>query len=224
MRKRIFLCGLMLVFVFHFSFGQITLDFQSRSHFNLQVNGHLINQYPCERLVFDAVLTDGKCNLKTTLASGEIFEQNLSVKDGFKLDYQLGKDKKDKWKWMLMGETIIQLDTAAINQIPSLGPVYAGSRKCNAPVPSEQMEKWIEELKDIHRTEERLSKLKNATANSCLQVEQVLVLLSQIELEDDRLSLLNFWVDKIYDWDERQQIVKAFITERAQNKAALLLN
>lgn len=224
MSKKIFFVGLSWLFVFHFSFGQITLDFQSRSHFNLQVNGHVINQYPCERLVFDAVLSDGKCMLKTTLMGGESFDQNLAVKDGFKLDYQLGKDKKDKWKWMLVGETIIQLDTASINQIPSLGPIYAGSRKCNTPVPSEQMEKWIEELKDVHRTEERLSKLKNSTMNSCLQVEQVVLLLSQIELEDDKLTLLNFWVDKIYDWDERHQIVKVFITERSQNKAALLLN
>jgi hypothetical protein len=203
--------------------GQVTLDLQSKSHFVLQVNGHVINQHPCERLVFDAVLTDGKCLLKTSLIGGEAFEQQLTLKNGFKIDYQLGKDKKDKWKWMLIGETAISIDTTNINQIPSLESIYAGDRKCDLPVKEEEVEKWISDLKEVHRAEERLNRLKMSTNGRCLQVESVIQLLAQLELEDDQLSLLAACVSKIYDWDERKKIVEVFITERAQSKASQLL-
>lgn len=223
MRNRTYYILFLITTLVHSAKGQVTLDLQSKSHFVLQVNGHVINQYPCGRLVFDAVLTDGKYLLKTSLIGGEAFEQQLTLKDGFKIDYQLGKDKKDKWKWMLIGETAISMDTTAINQIPSLESIYAGDRKCDLPAKEEEVEKWISDLKEVHRAEERLNRLKSSIDGSCLQVQSVIQLLAQLELEDDQLSLLGTCVDKIYDWDERQKIVEVFITERAQGKASQLL-
>lgn len=205
------------------SHAQLTMDLQARQPFYLEVNGHVINAHPCERLVFDVVSKDNKCLLKTKLLNGDLFEQNITVKQGFRLEYQLGKDKKDNWKWSIMGESPMVLDTAALNSIPSLGAIYAGVRKCDSPMNEDDFEDLKGNCQATHKSEERMQSITQGMSAFCVTVEQVKQLLNLFELEDEKLELLSSIRDKIYNWDERSQLESSFFTERSQVKAKAIL-
>ena len=203
--------------------GQMTLDFQSKQPFLMEVNGHVINAYPCERVVFDVMLEELKCDVKTTLIQGGNFNQSFPVKQGFKIEYQLGKDKKEKWKWTLLGESMVPLDTTNLNNIPSLVEVFEAHGKCIAPMKPADFNALKDDCLVYHRSEDRFRLIVSRTSEICCSVEQVTQLLSMVELEDEKLELLVELVDKIYNWGERKSLIDAFFTERGQQRAALLL-
>ncbi len=220
MRRVIFLFWLSVGYIAN---AQLTFDFQASQPFLLQVNKNDINVYPCERIVFDVSTSELKCILSTRLLEGAQFEQTITAKAGFKQEFQLGKDKKNNWKWMLVGESEMKLDTALLNAIPSLGVIYSGERRCNTPMETTDFEFMLSECRTIHKSEARLSFIFNKTREVCCSVQQIMDILSLVELEDDKLEVLTELIGRIYDWDERQRIVDSFFTERAQNKVRQLL-
>lgn len=205
------------------SWAQLAFDFHASQPFQMQVNQHDINVYPCERLVFNVNAAEPKFVVSTRLLEGAQFEQVISPKTGFKQEFQLGKDKKNNWKWMLIGESEIKLDTSSINTIPSLGMIYTGERRCNSPMRTSDFELMLSECSTIHKSEARLSFIFKETQEVCCSVQQIMDILSLVELEDDKLEVLTELIGRIYDWDERQRIVDSFFTERAQNKVRQLL-
>lgn len=217
-----------VIFLFWFLVGyianaQLAFDFQASQPFLLQVNKNDINVYPCERIVFDVSTSELKCILSTRLLEGAQFEQTINAKPGFKQEFQLGKDKKNHWKWMLVGESEMKLDTAVLNAIPSLGVIYSGERRCNTPMKTTDFESMLSECRAIHKSDARLDFIFEKTREICCSVQQIIEILSMLELEDDKMEVLIELIERVYNWDERQLIVDAFFTERAQSKARLLL-
>ncbi len=203
--------------------SQMRLDFKASNAFVLKVNGHPMNIYPVHRLGFDWETNEKKFQLVTLLSNGDSVVQSLVYKNGFSQDFEL-QQIKNVWKWQVVGENTWQPNEWDSSAVVSLDPVYHGLKNCQAPMDADQWGVFLKEVQSATMTTQKLKIISMLSKGACCTVEQWMMIFTDIELEDDKLSLLNIIKGSIYDWDHRMELSGLFLIERNRNKAIQLLS
>ncbi len=201
---------------------QVKYDFHSNLPFRLKINGHWINQLPCERLVFEWRTQEKKCSIVTYLSEDDSLVQSVVVKQGYQQSFEWQK-VKDVKRWVLGSESPYTPDVAVVDEIPLLDEVYQGNSKCAAPMSDAQFEQFLSSIMDSPMTAQRIKNVNFLSGGVCCTIEQCLILMSNFELEDDKLEVLSILAPHVFDWDNKQDLINSFFTERAKNKAALII-
>jgi hypothetical protein len=201
--------------------AQVKYDFHSNEPFRLKINGHWINQLPCERLVFQWRTQEKKCTIVTYMSEDDSLVQSVLVKPGYQQSFEWQK-VKDLQKWVLGSESIIS-NMPILDEIPVLDEVYQGNSKCAEPMSDAQFEQFLSSVMDSPMTAQRIKNVNFLSGGICCTVEQCVILMSNFELEDDKLEVLRSLESHIFDWDNKQNLVNSFFTERAKNKALLII-
>jgi len=199
------------------------LDLKATKAFILKVNGHPMNVHPVHRLGFDWETKEKKFQLVTLLVNGDSIVQSLTYKNGFKQDFEL-QQIKNVWKWQLVGENTWQPNEWDSSAVVSLEPFYYGLKNCQSPMDADQWGVFLKEVQSATMTAQKLKIISMLSKGACCTVEQWMMIFTDIELEDDKLTLLNTIKGSIYDWDHRMELSDQFLVERNRNKAIQLLS
>lgn len=217
---------IVLFIILFFSFtthSQMRMDLKSSNAFVLKVNGHPMNVHPVHRLGFDWETKEKKFQLVTLLVNGDSIVQSLIYKNGYKQDFEL-QQIKNVWKWQLVGENAWQSSEGDSSAVVSLEPFYYGLKNCQSPMGADQWGIFLKEVQSAPLTAQKLKIIAMLSQGACCTVEQWMMIFTDIELEDDKLTLLNTIKGSIYDWDHRMELSDQFLIERNRNKAIQLLS
>ena len=200
--------------------------------FLVQMDNNSINNIHCTDVAF-LTLTPGKTKFNFTFFNPNVksFEQIIDVKPNTFLQYEI-RVAKGKTQLFLIAEAkyteIISIpvseestglsDTTIIIETP-----YDGRKACENPVSSVEFESIKENLSKIGFEFKRFETLKGVVSFNCLTVDQLRYLLSQLELEDNKVKITELAKEKIYDYDRAMLIVDDFFLERNKNKVKSLL-
>lgn len=218
--------GLVLVFfliVSIQSYSQMRMDLKAANAFVLKVNGHPLNVHPVHRLGFDWETKEKKFQLVTLLTNGDSIVQSMMYKNGFKQDFEL-QQIKNVWKWQLVGENTWEANESDTAAVVALDPVYSGLKNCQSPMNEDQWGVFLKEVQSAPMTDQKLKIISMLSQGACCTVEQWMMIFLDIELDDDKLTLLNIIKGSIYDWDHRMDLTGQFLIERNRNKAIQLLS
>ncbi len=221
MRRTLIWAWLMVIYVS--GIAQVKYDFQSARSFKLKVNGHWINSVPCERLVFEWKTAEKKSQVVTYFSEYDSLTQSIVVKNGMEQAFQMQKVKEQN-KWVLSGESPWTPSAEEEASMPSLDNVYSGDRHCQDPMSKDQFEQFIQSITASPLTNQKLKTISFLSEGICCTVEQCVLVMNLFELEDDKLEVLRILAPRVFDWDNKMQLPKAFFTERAQVKAQSIVS
>lgn len=210
--------------LFLISYGpqaQTLWEFNDEKPFVLKVNGHTINSYPCSILAFE--LNEKKCTVQTKMDNTEEWSQVLTPKMSTQQRFQLNT-VKGVVKWVLVEESPWTGQGYSENSNTGLAEMYRGSVGCEGPMGpaswEEYKSKWNTQPFDLKKIEW----FNLHVDNTCFTAEQVSELLKQLELEDDKLWLMQKVKGHVFNWDHRSSWLETLHTERSQSKAKLILD
>jgi len=198
--------------------------------FVLSLNDATVNNLPVSDITIVPVIS-GKTKVKMTFANTSVgtLEQTLDIKDKFFLEYEVRK-VKNKLQFFLLAESPLLITSAMDSSLTadSLAtqaavPEYSGISKCSSPLNEVDFAHVKSELSKCSFELTRLDYLKKAIPDQCWKVDQLRYLLSQLDMEDNKLKVLELAKPSIYDFDRAQTITEDFFLERNKIKAKAIL-
>lgn len=216
------------------SVGQSKIAFSSADTlaFLVQMDNNNINNVYCTDVAF-LVLSPGKTKFNFAFFNPNVksHEQVIDIKPNTFLQYEI-RVAKGKTQLFLIAEAklteIISIpvseettglsDSTIIIETP-----YEGRKACEMPTSEVEFTSIKENLSKIGFEFKRFETLKEVVSFNCLTVDQLRYLLSQLELEDNKVKIIELAKDKIYDYDRALLIVDDFFLERNKNKVKSIL-
>ncbi len=216
------------------TFGQSKIAFSGADSlaFLVQMENNSVNNIYCTDITF-FVTTPGKTKFNISFSNTNVksLEQVIDIKANTFTQYEI-RVAKGKTQLFLIAEaklteiTAIPLaeettglsDTTIIIETP-----YDGRKACDNPVSAVEFESIKENLSKIGFEFKRFETLKGVVGFNCLTVDQLRYLLSQLELEDNKVKITELAKEKIYDYDRAMLIVDDFFLERNKNKVKSIL-
>lgn len=198
--------------------------------FVLSLNDVSVNNLPVSDIAIVPVVA-GKTKVKMTFSNESIgtLEQILDIKDKFFLEYEVRK-VKNKLQFFLLAESpllvteAMDLTLAADSAAAQASiPEYSGASNCTSPLNEVDFAHVKMELSKCSFELTRLEYLKKAIPDQCWKVDQLRFLLSQLDMEDNKIKILELAKPSIYDFDRAQTIVEDFFLERNKIKAKAIL-
>ncbi len=191
-----------------------------------------INNIHCTDVAF-LVPTPGKTKFNFSFFNPNVkpLEQVIDIKPNTFLQYEI-RVAKGKTQLFLIAEAkfteVISIpvseettglaDTTVIIETP-----YEGRKACETPTSETEFTTIKENLSNIGFEFKRFETLKGVVSFNCLTVDQLRYLLSQLELEDNKVKIIELAKEKIYDYDRAMLIVDDFFLERNKNKVKSIL-
>lgn len=198
--------------------------------FLLSLNDVFVNNIPVSDITIVPV-NPGKTKVKMTFANESVgtLEQILDIKDKSFLEYEVRK-VKNKLQFFLMAESPLLITSAMDSTLAADSaatqdaiPEYSGSSKCSEPMNEVDFAHVKTELAKCNFELTRFDYLKKTIPDQCWKVDQLRYLLSQLDMEDNKLKILELAKPSIYDFDRAQTITEDFFLERNKIKAKAIL-
>ena len=198
--------------------------------FLLSLNDVFVNNIPVSDITIVPV-NAGKTKVKMTFANESVgtLEQILEIKDKSFLEYEVRK-VKNKLQFFLLAESPLLITSAMDSSLAADSaatqhaiPEYSGSSKCSEPMNEVDFAHVKTELGKCNFELTRFDYLKKTIPDQCWKVDQLRYLLSQLDMEDNKLKILELAKPSIYDFDRAQTITEDFFLERNKIKAKAIL-
>lgn len=200
--------------------------------FLFSIDQIMINQIPCTDITVPSQ-SIGKHILQVTLPGDRVIQQNVIWKSAGTYIYEI-KEVKGVLKIALNSESILTVTpipsapaapaAALVDSIPPAPPVYAGNIGCSDPLIEATFEELLQlstsQTFESRRTAWWLSQL----GPHCLKVNQLDAVLRDVELEENRLQLLDNLVSHTYDRDNLSTLLPLFLLEKNKQKAQSMIS
>jgi len=194
--------------------------------FLLSLNDVFVNNIPVSDITIVPV-NAGKTKVKMTFANESVgtLEQILEIKDKSFLEYEVRK-VKNKLQFFLLAESPLLITSAMDSTLAADSaatqhaiPEYSGSSKCSEPMNEVDFAHVKTELGKCNFELTPFDYLKKTIPDQ----DQLRYLLSQLDMEDNKLKILELAKPSIYDFDRAQTITEDFFLERNKIKAKAIL-
>lgn len=198
--------------------------------FVLSLNDVAVNNLPVSDIAIVPVVA-GKTKVKMTFANPSIgsLEQILDIKDKIFVEYEVRK-VKNKLQYFLLAESPLLITSAMDSTLAADSaaaqasiPEYSGISKCSTPLNEVDFAHVKMELSKCNFELTRVEYLKKAIPDQCWKVDQLRYLLSQLDMEDNKIKILELAKPSIYDFDRAHTITEDFFLERNKIKAKAIL-
>jgi hypothetical protein len=100
---------------------------------------------------------------------------------------------------------------------------YLGTEGCSNPLTDEDFDSWMGDVDESVFQSEKTEQLTKRTDIACIRVEQLVACLNKLDSEENKLSVLRFWAQSIYDKDNSVDLTRLFILKANQEKARQFL-
>jgi len=225
------------IFVFFISvlaFSQTKLSISAADSlaFQLSINNQKINTIGCSDMTLIPV-TSGKTLLKVEFSNPLIpaFEQSVELKP---LMFQQFEIRRPKNKFLLfqiaeskIADSLNVLLNPATTDLDDVTPIeeerYVGVKKCEEPMTTEEFNALKKNLESQTFEFKKFELLKDAFSIQCVTVEQLRYAITKLELEDNKVKIVELSKDNIYDFDRASSIAEDFFLERNKNKVKSLV-
>ncbi len=153
------------------------------------------------------------------------FEQTLDLKTGNFYQWEIRKIKnklllfqiaESKYDFLITAED----STTEITQTPI--EIYQGQLQCEIPLNEQEFEALKTRMNTCRFESQRVEELKKIVLLECLTVNQLRTLLNFMELEDNKIKLLEQAKPRIYDIDRSHLFQEDFLLERNKNRLKVL--
>lgn len=220
------------IYSFSYSYAQSKISIRAADSlaFYLTVNNEKINNKSCADITVLPV-NSGKTTVRIDFANPQIagFEQVVELKS---LVFQQFEIRKPKNKFLLFqfAESKIADSLNVLLNAPEADSIfipvekndYSGVKKCESPMNAEEFNALKKSLEKQTFEYKKLEILKSTLALQCITVEQLRFVITKLELEDNKVKIVELSKDNIYDFDRAASIAEDFFLERNKNKVKSL--
>lgn len=155
----------------------------------------------------------------------QAFEQILDLKSGNFYQWEIRKIK-NKLLLFQVAESKYDFLVVEKDSIPEQSPtpteVYKGQLQCEIPLNEQEFEALQNRMNLCRFETQRVEELKKIVLLECLTVSQLRTLLNFMELEDNKIKLLEQAKPRIYDIDRSHLFQEDFLLERNKNRLKVL--
>lgn len=218
------------IFIQMVSFAQSKIEFRSADSlaFFLKIESQKVNILPSSDFSF-LWNQAGKQNFNIEFADSRwsTFDQVLDIKANSNQVFEL-KKVKGIFQFFMISETAFQFPQFEIqNTIPEDSValpinVYQGATKCESPIKDTEFALIKDNLNKSNFEFKKVAYLEKTIVQHCFRVEQLRYLISHLELEDNKLKIVELAVDHLYDFDRADLISEDFFLERNKTKVKAL--
>lgn len=233
-RMRLVLIALLCFSAPLFSFGQVktSLFGPDSLPFLFCIDQITINQVPCTDITVPSQSL-GKHILQVTLPGDRVIQQNVIWKSAGTYIYEI-KEVKGVLKIALNSESILTVTptpsappapaVTQVDSIPPAPPVYSGNIGCSDPLKDATFEELLHQSTSQTFESRRTAWWLSQLGPHCLKVNQLEAVLSDVELEENRLQLLDNLVSHTYDRDNLSSLLPLFLLEKNKQKAQSMIS
>lgn len=100
---------------------------------------------------------------------------------------------------------------------------YIGTEGCSNPLTDEDFDSWMGDVDESVFQSQKTEQLTKRTDITCIRVEQLVACLNKLDSEENKLSVLRYWAQSIYDKDNSVDLTRLFILKANQEKARQFL-
>ena len=223
------LMGFALIPAYSAAQSRLTLSASDSLAFICSLDGKTVNSAALSSLTIPGI-APGKHQVKITFYNGSFHEQSLTLKDKMHYSY-LFTENKGVWKFVISSEVSYQpaaltglaitTDSTVVVETPV--EVYDGTTGCTAPCSAPEFDVLKRELENTFFEIKKLEKMKAFALTTCLRVDQLRYMLVQLEVEDNRLRLLELAVNSIYDTSRLPIVLDDFFLEKNKERARTII-
>ncbi|MEZ4799643.1 MAG: DUF4476 domain-containing protein [Flavobacteriales bacterium] len=218
------------IFIQLVSLAQSKIEFRSADTlaFFIKIEGQKVNILPSSDLSF-LWNKPGKQSFNIKFADSRIatFDQVLEIKPA---SYQVFELKKIKgiFQFFMISETAFVFpqfelqDSIPEDSVALPINVYQGATRCEAPIKDTDFAILKDNLNKSNFEFKKVAYLEKTIGEHCFRVEQLRYLISHLELEDNKLKIVELAVDHLYDFDRASLIAEDFFLERNKTKVKAL--
>jgi Domain of unknown function (DUF4476) len=232
MMKNILLALTICLIMFNQTSAQSRLNIKSSDtlDFVLSIGGNDLNIVPCLNIGFNHNYA-GKTNVTARFpnCTQQPVTAVLNLAKNSSAFYEL-LFVKGTLKFVLTSESSLEPSTKLIRETQTIplaqsDPATAGlavdtsqaieiNAGCSTAITEQEYIQLKTELKAIHFESRKLDLMTQFCSAHCLRVEQMRYLLSQLEMEDNKISLLRTCIANIYDISRISQFEDDFFLEK----------
>jgi hypothetical protein len=195
--------------------------------FILYINEVAANNTPCISLTIDK-LPAGKVTLRATSSVSQPLDilQTITLKKNSSAFYEIEKSK-GAYKFVLKSESTLTVSEPISPQISETKIAAAidtttivettNPDGCNSLTSQESYKSMLSEVTNAYFETRKLEVMKQFISNSCLRVEQIRYMMSQLSMEDNKFILLRESLNHISDTSNLYRTEADFFLEK--NKA-----
>jgi len=216
------------------SVGQSKIAFSSADSlaFLVQMDNNNINNVYCTDIAF-LILSPEKTKFNITFFNPHVkpLEQVIDIKPNTFLQYEIRVAKGKTQLFLIAEAKLTEIISVPVSEETTglsdatiiIETPYEGRKACETPTSEVEFTSIKENLSKTGFEFKRFETLKEVVSFNCLTVDQLRYLLSQLELEDNKVKITELAKDKIYDYDRALLIVDDFFLERNKNKVKSIL-
>lgn len=219
---------LFLTSLYSMSWGQVKLRISAPDSLSFFA---IVNENPINsRSITDITWTQnelGKIKFKISFESTSFnpFEQIIELKSGNFYQFEIRKIK-NKLLLFEIAESkydfiVVKTDSMSLAK-EEKEVFYTGQTQCESPLKLEEFEALKNRMTQSRFESQKVEELKKIVLLECLNVDQLRTLLSYLELEDNKIKLLEQAKPKIYDIDRSNLFIQDFLLERNKNRVKVL--
>jgi hypothetical protein len=101
---------------------------------------------------------------------------------------------------------------------------YDGVTGCTVPCSVPEFDMLKNELLNTFFEIKKLEKMKSFALTTCLRVDQLRFMLTQLEVEDNRLRLLEQAMNSVYDTSRLPLVLDDFFLEKNKERARAIIS
>lgn len=186
--------------------------------FVLYVQNEQINLKPVTEITLTA-LPAGKTSIKALVqgTSSASAEQVVSLKPQTQVSYEV-KLVKTAWKIVPVSEAawIPVAEKMATDSAMVAPPVVetSSNSRCTEAISAEAMNALKSKIADQHFEAKKLELMKREIGGNCIKVDQLLYLLSLLEIEDNKLNLAESLIPQAFDTQRLNLLESAFFLDK----------
>lgn len=209
--------------------SRLTLTASDSLAFMCALDGKAVNSALLSSLTIPDIAA-GKHQIKVTFSNGSSHEQLLTVKDKMHHSYLLSENK-GVWKFVISSEASYQpavltglsvaADSSLVAETPAEG--YDGVTGCSVPCSVPEFDMLKDEIRNTFFEIKKLEKMNSFALTNCLRMDQLRFMLAQLEVEDNRLRLLEAAVNSIYDTSRLPLVLDDFFLEKNKERARAII-
>ncbi|MFN8699460.1 MAG: DUF4476 domain-containing protein [Flavobacteriales bacterium] len=210
--------------------SRLTLTASDSLAFMCSLDGKAVSSTLLSSLTIPGIAA-GKHQIKVTFSNGSSHEQLLTLKDKMHHSYLLSENK-GIWMFVISSEANYQPamltglavaeDSTVVAETPEED--YDGVTGCAVPCSVPEFDMLKNELGNTFFEIKKLEKMKSFALTTCLRVDQLRFLLTQLEVEDNRLRLLEQAVNSIYDTSRLPLVLDDFFLEKNKERARAIIS
>lgn len=215
--------------------SRINIRSANESDFILYLNNVQVNNIGVISLTLDNI-TSQKINLKVDFPAQpeKSFQQTLALKKNTAVYYDI-EEVKGAYKLVLKSESSVVINTvkSALQISPMIMDEGGASEEqeevvfenpdCPNHASDKTMLEFMAEIMDSRFESQKLSKMKAFIGNHCVTAEQLSSLILALSMEDNKLELLEYAHQRVFDPSNLKGIVNHFFLERNKSKVLEML-